>query len=167
MGRSIQQGRILPALRRWFNECCRKWLGHRPGSAERWSLVLDNLIAEHHIQAGYHIRRARLLRPAVSRDGSAVRHAALQSHNWRKEAMTQMPTQTPGAAEPQKDWLVTLLLAIFLGGLGVHRFYVGKVGTGVIMLLTGGGCLIWYIIDIIAVATGSFTDKYGRPLLKK
>lgn len=60
--------------------------------------------------------------------------------------------------------MVTLLLSIFLGGLGVHRFYVGKVGTGILMLLTGGGFGIWYIIDIIFVAIGRFTDAEGREI---
>jgi len=63
-----------------------------------------------------------------------------------------------------KDFMVTLLLSIFLGGLGVHRFYVGKVGTGILMLLTGGGFGIWYIIDIIFVAIGRFTDAEGREI---
>ena len=66
-----------------------------------------------------------------------------------------------------KDWLVTLLLAIFLGGLGVHRFYVGKIGTGVLQLLTLGGCGIWALVDIILIAMGKFTDSDGNPLVKK
>jgi TM2 domain-containing membrane protein YozV len=70
-------------------------------------------------------------------------------------------------ATESKDWLVTLLLSIFVGQLGVHRFYVGKTGSGVLMLLTLGGCGIWYIIDIIMVATGSFKDAEGRDLVKK
>lgn len=56
-----------------------------------------------------------------------------------------------------------LLITIFLGGLGVHRFMAGKVGTGIIWLLTGGCCGIGYIIDIVQVATGKFTKKDGTP----
>lgn len=61
-----------------------------------------------------------------------------------------------------KDFVATLLLCFFLGSLGVHRFYVGKVGTGILMLLTFGGFGIWFIIDLIMIVTGNFKDKYGR-----
>lgn len=66
-----------------------------------------------------------------------------------------------------KKFLPALLLAIFLGGLGGHRFYVGKIGTGILQLLTCGGVGVWAIIDIIMIATGSFRDKEGRPLSKE
>ena len=61
-----------------------------------------------------------------------------------------------------KNWIAALLLCIFLGGLGIHRFYVGKVGTGILMLLTGGVFGILWIIDIIMIAVGSFTVQGGR-----
>jgi len=70
-------------------------------------------------------------------------------------------------AEGQKDWMTTLLLCIFLGGIGVHRFYTGHTGIGVVQLFTGGGCLIWAIYDLIMIATGKFLDAQGQPLLKK
>lgn len=60
----------------------------------------------------------------------------------------------------------TLLLAVFFGMYGVHRFYTGHIGSGVVQLLTGGGFVIWWIIDIIAIATGDFRDSKGK-LLKK
>jgi len=64
------------------------------------------------------------------------------------------------------DWTTVLLLSIFLGGLGVHRFYVGKTGSGIAMLLTGGGCGVWAIIDIISIVTGKFTDGEGNVIAK-
>lgn len=67
----------------------------------------------------------------------------------------------------QKDWMVTLLLCLFVGVLGVHRFYVGKIGSGVAQLLTMGGCGIWSLVDLIMIITGSFKDAEGRDLLRK
>ena len=62
----------------------------------------------------------------------------------------------------EKSYIATLLFAFFLGCLGVHRFYVGKVGTGLLMLFTLGGFGIWAIIDTILIAVGEFRDKEGR-----
>lgn len=61
-------------------------------------------------------------------------------------------------------WLIALLLCFFLGCLGIHRFYVGKTGSGIAMLLTCGGCGIWSLVDFIMILVNSFTDKDGRPL---
>ena len=62
-----------------------------------------------------------------------------------------------------RSWIATPLLAIFLP---VHRFYVGKIGTGILFWLTAGGFGIWYIIDIVMILLDVFTDKNGRKLRK-
>ena len=64
----------------------------------------------------------------------------------------------------EKGFLPTLLLALFLGGLGIHRFFVGKIGTGILQLLTLGGLGIWALIDVIMKIVGSFKDKAGLPI---
>ncbi len=65
-----------------------------------------------------------------------------------------------------KSRTVALILAAVLGVFGVHRFYVGKIGTGLLMLLTMGGLGIWYLYDVITIAGGSFRDVDGRRVLR-
>ncbi len=71
--------------------------------------------------------------------------------------------QQPNQPE-QKSFLVAILLSIFVGSLGVDRFYLGYIGLGVLKLITLGGCGIWAIVDLILIATGSLKDKNGVPL---
>ena len=64
----------------------------------------------------------------------------------------------------ERSRLAAALMAFFLGWLGVHRFYVGKIGTAILMVLTVGGFGIWATIDLIMILAGAFTDDDGRPL---
>ena len=68
------------------------------------------------------------------------------------------------AATAQKSWMTCLLLSIFLGTLGIDRFYLGKSGTGILKLITAGGLGLWWLIDIILIVTDKMTDSKGQPL---
>ena len=65
-------------------------------------------------------------------------------------------------ADSDRGFVPCILLCYFLGPLGVHRFYVGKIGTGLLMLITFGGFGIWTIIDFVTIAIGNFTDAEGN-----
>ena len=75
------------------------------------------------------------------------------------------PAVMPGADKPL-NWLTLLLLCIFVGGAGIHRFYAGKIGTGILYLFTGGLFGIGWLIDLVKIATGKFTDKNGNVVQK-
>ena len=63
-----------------------------------------------------------------------------------------------------KSWIAAMLLCFFLGYLGVHRFYVGKIGTGILWLLTGGLFGVGLVIDFLIILCGGFTDSDGLPV---
>ena len=77
----------------------------------------------------------------------------------QKEKLLDTSTKTNSI-----DWLALFLLTFFVGVLGVHRFYVGKIGTGVLMLITLGGLGVWFLVDLLLVVTGQFTNKDGQKI---
>ncbi|GAA1267855.1 TM2 domain-containing protein [Arthrobacter pascens] len=84
--------------------------------------------------------------------GSSQQYGSGQQYSWQF-----------GPA-PHKSFLAAWLFAQFLGGLGVDRFYLGKIGTGIAKLLTLGGLGVWALVDLIITLAGKQTDKNGRPL---
>ena len=66
--------------------------------------------------------------------------------------------------DSEKRILIAFLLAFFGGPLGLHRFYVGKTGTGILMILTLGGLGIWWLIDVVMLVSGSFRDAEQQRL---
>ena len=80
--------------------------------------------------------------------------------------MSELNQMSAGVTSAQatvsdKGFVPTILLCYFLGFLGVHRFYAGKIGTGILMIITFGGFGIWVVVDMVLIATGSFKDKQG------
>ena len=74
----------------------------------------------------------------------------------KRQAKAMSPEKTAS-----KSQLVAALLCFFLGGLGIHRFYLGYTGIGVIQLLTAGGCGIWALIDFIRILVGDLGPRGG------
>lgn len=92
---------------------------------------------------------------------------AIQVKKEVKKIQKELKKQemSPDAAEQtgSKSQLVALLLAILVGALGIHRFYLGYTAIGVIQLLTLGGCGVWALIDLIRIAMGDLGPADGRP----
>ncbi|MFE3458918.1 TM2 domain-containing protein [Nocardiopsis aegyptia] len=75
-----------------------------------------------------------------------------------------MQQQYPSEALSSRNWLTTVLLAFFLGFVGAHRFYAGKTGTAILMIVTCGGVGVWTLIDFIMILIGNFKDAEGRTI---
>ena len=78
-----------------------------------------------------------------------------------------MQPQVMQQMNSEKDWLITLILSILVGGLGIDRFYTGSILLGVLKLLTLGGLGLWWLIDLIMLVTGNYKDGDGNPIAAK
>ena len=91
------------------------------------------------------------------------------------QGVLQVPPPRPGARampgylrptdESDRQILPAFLLAFFIGPFGIHRFYVGKIGTAILMIVTLGGLGIWVLVDFIMILMGNFKDKEEKPLI--
>ena len=78
-----------------------------------------------------------------------------------------MQPQVMQQMNSEKDWLITLILSILVGGLGIDRFYTGSILLGVLKLVTFGGLGLWWLIDLIMLVTGNYKDGDGNPIAAK
>ncbi|HJT64639.1 MAG TPA: NINE protein [Candidatus Limnocylindria bacterium] len=111
--------------------------------AEEGPYTLADL--EQQVQAGY------------LKYDTPIRRADVEGAGWFRAA------EVPNLFS-DKEWLVALLLSAFLGTFGIDRFYLGYVGLGILKLITLGGCGIWWVIDLILIATGGLKDSRGKAL---
>lgn len=96
-----------------------------------------------------------------------VRYAVCPNCKAQQPVMYNNPQQQYGTPPPRVDdsrWLTALLLCLFAGGFGIHRFYTGDTVIGILQLLTLGGCGIWALIDLIMIITNDYRDSEGRRL---
>ena len=73
-----------------------------------------------------------------------------------------MDTNDTTTETSSKSFIILLLLSIFIGSIGIDRFYLGKIGTGVLKLITFGGLGIWWLIDLIIIVSGNMRDAEGK-----
>lgn len=96
---------------------------------------------------------------------SAAGQPTIRINNSNQSANTNV--NSGFYAGPRKSKTTALILCIlgFFGIAGIHRMYIGKVGTGILYLLTGGLCGVGTVVDLILILTGGLRDYYGMPLV--
>lgn len=85
-------------------------------------------------------------------------------HTTQHHSGQPLPPKTL-STDGTRSYMTASMLSLFLGSLGVDRFYLGYIGTGILKLLTFGGFGIWYTIDLVMIITGAKRDTQGATLM--
>lgn len=119
------------------------------------AVVSNNILAKNEVAT---------VKNATQTSTQAVKSSTVVSKKAAVNAISNTNTKAvkknadPGEGKSQ---LIALILCIFVGVLGIHRFYLGYTMEGVLQLLTGGGCGIWTLIDLVRIITGDLKPKDG------
>lgn len=97
--------------------------------------------------------------PAVASNASSSFSSNSPAHSEISASSSSMGSG--GGGGNCKSWIAAVLLCFFLGGIGIHRFYLGYTWQGIVQLLTGGGCGIWALIDFIRILMKTLKPKNG------
>lgn len=92
---------------------------------------------------------------------------SLNTTNPDNPVQSPVNQAAPSQLPYRRNYFITLGLSILVGEFGIDRFYMGKIGTGILKLITLGGLGIWWIIDIVLVATGRMTDHNGNAMVRR
>jgi TM2 domain-containing membrane protein YozV len=95
-------------------------------------------------------------------DGRGLRVAQLDANDTRVYAGSRVPPKVRESSASPKSRSIAMILVLLLGLIGAHRFYVGRVGSGLAMLFTLGGLGLWWLIDLVIVASGQLKDDEGK-----
>ena len=119
---------------------------------------------------GKEAEERRIRFASIAADNHAKRVAAMEREDAQPLPYVTAPVYQPPLAatsqyKSQKSWIATLLLALFLGVFGAHRFYLGKMKSAFVMLLTAGGIGVWWIADIITIIMCRMTDSKNRAVI--
>jgi TM2 domain-containing membrane protein YozV/two-component sensor histidine kinase len=95
-------------------------------------------------------------------DGRGLRVARLDAKDNRAYADIRVPSRPREASASAKSRSIAMIFVLLLGLIGAHRFYVGRIGSGLAMLFTIGGLGLWWLIDVVIVASGQLKDDQGK-----